>query len=65
MFSNSAPLHFWAQLRTLRERKNAQKTRKNTQESFLNCSLSEAKRPVQLKKRNQVRMRIWVTEKLR
>ncbi len=24
MFSNSAPLHFWAQLGTLRERKNAQ-----------------------------------------
>ena len=40
MFSNSAPLHFWAQLGTLRERKMLKKTQK----SFPNCFLSEAKR---------------------
>ncbi len=59
MFSNSVPLHFWPQLGTLRERKNAQK---KTQKSFPNCFLSEAKCAVQGDERNQVHMRIAINE---
>ena len=60
MFSNSAPLHFWPQLGTLMERKNAQK---KTQKSFPNCFLSEAECAVQGDERNRVHMSIEISER--